>query len=41
MTGGKSILDNYHGEIIGICLCIVRDFDRAKALNFTNPEFKE
>lgn len=40
VTGGKSILDHYHGTIIDICLCVVRDFDRAKALNFTNPDFK-
>ena len=39
-TGGKSILDHYHGEIVDICLCIVRDFDRAKSLNFVNPEHK-
>lgn len=41
VEGGKSILDAYHGKIVDISMCIVRDFDRAQNLNFTNPDFKE
>jgi len=41
LESSRPMLPHYHGRIVDCALCVVRDFNAAKALDFKNPDFRD